>query len=170
MKRLIAVLFGDGKPITQTFGVRREDIGNERINLPAIGFLFLGRGVKDDADGKQVVYLIHIAMLRLHLMIDGVNGFRTTFDRELETFLLQFLFQRTDERGYIRFAFGFFRVKRVRDIFIGIVIQELQCKVLHLGLDLIQAESMRHRSVEILGLASDMSPLIRIAFFIECTE
>ena len=137
MKRLVSVLLRDRQPIAQTFGVRREDISDERIDLPAVGFLLLRRRVQDDTNSKEVVNFIHVAMLSLHLMVDRVNRFRTPFDGKDKPFFFQFLFKRRDERSDIRLAFGFLGVQRVRDILVGVIIEKLQRKVFHLGFDLI---------------------------------
>ena len=137
MKRLITVLFGNGEPVAQTLGIGSEDIGNEGIDLPAIGLLSLQRGIEDDADRKEIINLIDITMLRLHLMIDGVNRFRTSFDGKFEACIREFFLQRGYEPRDILFPLGFLCVQRVRDILIGIVFEELEREVLHLGFNLI---------------------------------
>ena len=109
-------------------------------------------------------------MLRLHLMINGMNRFRSSLDSKDKPFRLEFLLERGDKRSYICLALRFFGIQRVRDIFIGVVVQKLQRKVFHLRLDLVQTQPVRHRSVQILRLFSYMTTAIRIAFFIQLTE
>ena len=106
---LVPVLFGHRKPIAQTLGVRREDIRDERIDLPAVRLLFLQRRVQDDADGKQIVDSVHITMLRLHLMVNRMNGLRASLDSKSESRVLQFGLKRCDEPRYVVLAFRFLR-------------------------------------------------------------
>ena len=100
-------------------------------------------------------------------MVDGVNGFGTAFDGKDKTLLLQFLLQRRNERRHVRFPFCFFGIQRVRDIFIGVIVKKLQRQVLHLGLDLIQTQTVCHRSMKRLRLFGDVPPTIRVSFLIE---
>ena len=137
MKRLISVLFGHGEPVAQTLGIGREDIGNEGIDLPAIGLLGLERRIEDDSDRKEIVNLIDITMLGLHLMVNRVNRFRASFDGKFEARIGEFFLQRGNEPRDILFPLGFLGVQRVRDILIGIVFEELERKILHLGFNLI---------------------------------
>ena len=105
--------------------------------MPAIGLLGLERRIEDDSDRKEIVNLIDITMLRLHLMIDGVNRFRTSFDGKFEARIGEFFLQRGYEPRDILFPLGFLCVQRVRDILIGIVFEKLEREVLHLGFNLI---------------------------------
>ena len=76
-------------------------------------------------------------MLRLHFMVDRMDGFRTTFDGKGKSFGLEFFLERRNETSDIGFAFCFFGIQRVRDIFIGVVVEEFERQVLHLGFDLV---------------------------------
>ena len=145
MQRLVAVLFRHGQPVAKPLRVRREDIGDERIDLPAVRFLFLERRVQDDADREQVVDLIDAAVLHLHLMVDRVNGFRPTLDGKCKAFGFQLLFERRDEGRDIGFALRFLGVQLMGDVLVSLVIQELQREILHLGFYLIQTQTVCHR-------------------------
>ena len=125
MQALIAVLLGDGKPVAQTLGVGLENISNERIDLPAVLFLAVGRRVKNNTYGKQVVYPIHIAVLRLHLVINRVDGFGSSFDSEDKARVFEFLLQRGDKAGDIGITLRLFGIERMRNIFICLVVGKL---------------------------------------------
>ena len=170
MQTLVAVLLGHAEPVTQALGVGTEDIGDHRIDHPAVRFLPLRLGVEDDTDGKEVVDAIDVAMLGLHLMVDGVDRLGAALDGEPESGLFQLLLQRGDESGYVLLALGFLRVERVRDIFIGIVIQKLERQVFHLSLDLVETQFVRHRSMQRLGLTRHVTTAIGIARLIQLTE
>ena len=170
MEGLIAVFLRHRKPVTEAFGVGREDIRDKRIHLPAIRFLLLHRRIEDNTDGEKIIDLIHIAMLHLHLMVDGVNGFGPPLDSKGKSLLLQFFLQRGDKGGNIRLALRLLGVQRVRDIFIGVVIKELECQILHFRFDLVQAQTMRHRCVQILGFPGYMSAFFRITLFVQLPE
>ena len=80
-------------------------------------------------------------------MIDGVDGFGSAFDGKDKSFGLEFGFQRRDEGSDIRFPLRFLGIELVRDIFIGVLIEELERQVLHFRFYLIQTQTMRHGSM-----------------------
>ena len=170
MKRFIPILLRHGKPVAQTFGVRGKYIRNERIYLPAVRFLPLQRRIQDNTDSEKVIDVVHVTMLRLHLMIDRMDGLRPSFDRKDKTFRLEFLLQRRYKAGDIVFTLCFFRVQRVRDIFIGIVVEEFQRQILHFCLDLVQTQPVRHGSMQSLRLTRNMPAAVGVTFCIQLTE
>ena len=85
MQTLVAVLLGYAEPVAQTLGVGTEDISDHRIDHPAVRFLSLRLGVEDDTDGKEVVDTIDVAMLDLHLMVDGVDRLGSALDGKPES-------------------------------------------------------------------------------------
>ena len=122
MEALVAIFFGHREPIAQALGIRLENIGYQGIYLPTIGLLFFRCGVQNDTNGKQIVNSIHIAVLRLHFMVDRVDGFRASFNGKDEAFGFQFLFNRRNKSGDIGVAFRLLGIERVRYIFVGAII------------------------------------------------
>ena len=57
-------------------------------------FSFSDFGVQNDANGEQVVYAFERALLLLHLLIDGVDGFGASLDVEVQPRFFQFLLDR----------------------------------------------------------------------------
>ena len=106
-------------------------------------------------------------MLHLHLVIDRVDGFRPTLDRELEARVVQLLLQRSDKRGYIRIALRLLRRQLVRDIFIFCIVGKLQRQILHLRLDLIQTQTVSQWSMQTRSLVGYMPTTIRISLLVQ---
>ena len=125
METLVAILFGDTEPITEAFWVGAIHVRDDGIYLPAVEFLAFEWRVKDNSNSKEVVDAIHIAMLRLHLVVDAMDGFRTTFDSESKSVFFELLLEWRNERGDVSIALRFFLIERVRDILIGLVVGKL---------------------------------------------
>ena len=56
------------------------------------------------------------------------------------------------------------------DMLVHIIIEELQRQVLHLRLDLIQTQTVRHRRMQRLRLFRDMTTTLRIPFRVQLTQ
>ena len=170
VQALVAVLLRHAQPVAQAFGIGLEDVGDERVDLPAVSLLAFGRRVQDDTYCEQVVYLIHIAMLHLHLMVDGVDGFGTTFDSKDEACLGQFLGYRGYKTLYIRIAFRLLGIQRTRDILKGVVIGELKGEIFHLRFYLVQTQTVRQLGMQFGCLTSYMTTVGAVPFFIQTTH
>ena len=73
VEALVAVRLGHREPVAHALGVRGVHVGDECEGLPAAHLLLLRRAVDDDADGKEVVDALKLAVLLLHLLPDGVD-------------------------------------------------------------------------------------------------
>ena len=103
-------------------------------------------------------------------MVDRMDGLGATFDGESKSFVFEFLLQRRNKFGDIGIAFGLFCIECVSDVFIRFVVGKFEGEVLHLGLDLVESETVCEGCMERLRLFCDMSPMFRVAFFIQLTE
>ena len=101
VQRLVAIAFGHRQPVAQTLGVGLVHIRYDGVCLPTFQFLLFDFGVQNYANGEQVVYTFERALLLLHLLIDGVDGFGASLDVEVQPRFFQFLLDGSDESGYV---------------------------------------------------------------------
>src|SRR5690606_25185293 len=102
VQALIPVRFRYRDEIPESFGERLVEIGDDRVDAPAVLFPLLAVALQHDADGEEVVDLVDRLVLALHLAPDRIDVFRTTVDLELEFILLETLAKRLDEALDVR--------------------------------------------------------------------
>ena len=162
MQRLVTVALGHAKPVTQTLGVGLVHIGHNAVNLPALRLFLIGRRVQDDADCKEVIYMVQSGVLGLHLVPDAGYGLGATFDGELEPRLLQLGLDRSDERLDVSLTCALGLVELACNVIIDITVLILDHHILHLTLDGVQTQTVGHRDIEQPCLLGNMEPIISL--------
>ena len=137
MQTLIAVGLGHRQPVAHTFGVGLIHVGDDRVGLPALHFLFFQGGVEDNADGEKVVDALEATLLFLHLLPDAVDALGAAFHMKFQARSLQLLLDGADKPLDVGVAGAFGGIQLVFDHVIGIVLQILQTEVLQLALQLV---------------------------------
>lgn len=96
VQRLVSVGLGHRDPVAQPVGLGGVDVGDRRVDLPALGLFRRERQrLEDDADGKQVVYLLEGYLLALHLAPDRVDALHAARNLVVEVVAVE----RRDDRG-----------------------------------------------------------------------
>ena len=103
-------------------------------------------------------------------MVDRMDGLGATFDGESKSFVFEFLLQRRNKFSDIGIALGLLGIQCVSNVLLCFIVGEFEGEVLHLGLDLVESETVCEGCMERLRLFCDMSPMFRVAFFIQLTE
>ena len=70
MQRLVAVWFGIGNPVPQTFCIRLVLLGYAGVHLPAVVVLLLKWHIQDKPHCKNIIHLLKRDILLLHLFPD----------------------------------------------------------------------------------------------------
>ena len=138
MQTLVAVRFGHRNPIAQAFGVGLIHIGYDRVRLPALHFLLLGRRIQDDSYGKEVVYALKRTLLLLHFLPDGVYRLRPALYMKAQSCILKLLADRFYELLNVGIACLFRFVQLLFYVVIGIVFQVFQRQIFEFALQLIE--------------------------------
>ena len=149
VERLVAVALRYGEPVAQALGVGLIHVGHDGVGRPALLLLLLILRVQDDAYGKEVVDALEVGLLLLHLLADGVDALRTSLDVVLEPGSSQFLVYRVNERGDILVAGCLGGIELLLDVVVHVVLRVLEREVLQLRLQLVQAQLMRQRSIQV---------------------
>ena len=85
-------------PVANPVGTQFVDIGDGRIDVPALFFLVhAGIGLKDDPYRKEIVHLTEIDPLGLHLLPDGIERFHPGTHLILDVHLVERLDHRFGE-------------------------------------------------------------------------
>ncbi|MNE25237.1 hypothetical protein D3C80_1185600 [compost metagenome] len=157
---LIAITFRYGNPVSQTLRAGTIEIGDDGVNPPAIFFFLLSRRIENDANGEKVKHLFECNILILHLVPDGMHGFRTAINFKLEIMIIQFLLYRFDEFTDILGAVIFCFAQLAYNVNIYIRLGVFQTEVFQLRFDLVQAQSMCQRCIDKRGFGSNFHLLI----------
>ena len=117
--------------------------------------------VDEDTDPDQVVDLVELLAADHHLLVDRVQVLRATLHLCLHTQLLELGSRLArdllDQGG----ALAAPCVDEAHDLAVGAGVQGLEGQVLELPLDLLHAEAMRERRVDLERLGGD-APLLRL--------
>ncbi len=161
MEALIAVFLGRIDIIRYAAGFLLESVGEHRVNLQSHGFLAhaLGR-VVDDFGEVAVFEMVEVVAEFVHFAPDTVGlavfyshfglyagvgeGLIYLFAEALEAFGL---------RGLVLLSEAFYLVVFMRAA-------EAETEILKLGLDMVEAEAVGQRGIEIVGLAGDFHLLV----------
>ena len=161
MQSLIAVGFGMVHPVAESVGVRLVYLADSHIYLEAlVDFLRTHLGRVDDAHRKDVVYLVEGDMLVLHLVPDGVGTFDACLQFVLYSHAVESLANGSGELGEERIALRLRVGELVLDVVVFVRVLILERKVLQLGLDLVQTETVCQRSIDVHGLAGNLVLLV----------
>ena len=142
MQGLIPCTLRRGKPISKSRRVGTEIIGDYRIDLPSQKLLILRRTLINNTNGKLVIHLLKRNLFGHHLLIDRINGFRSSLDVIIHFLLVQGCFHRFGELFDILelFLLGLFHFAQNRVILFRLGVFKSQ--VLQLGLDIVQPNSV----------------------------
>ena len=85
MQSFVSIGFGAAHPVAGAFGVQFVDVGDDRVNGPALFFLvgFVG-AFENDTNRIEVVDFLERYVFRLHLVPNGIDGFYPGFHLEFE--------------------------------------------------------------------------------------
>ncbi len=123
--------------------------------MPALNFFEFRRCVEDNPYGKEVVDAFEVAFLLFHLLPDAVNALRAPLHVEFQSFVFQFLLDRSYEALDVFVAARLSLVELVFDHIIGVVLKIFQTEVFQFALQFVESEFMSERGVEIACLLAD---------------
>ena len=136
VQRLIAVRFGRGDPVADTFGVRAIELGDGGIDHPALVFLTHRLvGGEDDTQRHQVIDIFESTLLLHHLLPNRIDGFDARFEGEAITHRLQAFTDRTGELLEVLELAGFDRFELVVYILPCVRVLVFETQILEFGLD-----------------------------------
>ena len=98
MERFVSIAFRYRQPVFQTRWIRSIHISDNRIDIPAFGFLLLRRDIENYPYGEEVKYIFDVNFLLSQFVPDRRDGFCAAF-------YLEFPFpmnERKEERPYQR--------------------------------------------------------------------
>ena len=137
MQALVTVALRDGDPVLHTLRVGLVHIGDDGVDLPAFRAFLLQRRIQYDPDSEKIVDTLELHLLLFQLVINGMYGFGTSLDIELESCRCQLPLDRGDELGDISVAGAFRLIQFPLDEVILFPVRILQGKVFQLALDRI---------------------------------
>ena len=156
MQRLVHVGLGHGDIVLEAVGhllpQRMHDAQHRIAVLHA---------VDQHAQGNQVVDLLKGLVLQHHLAVDAVKVLRAAVDLELNAHLPDLVAQRLHDRLDVLLALGALHADLGDQILIAVRVQIPQAQVLQLLLDLVHAQAMRKRRVDIQRLLRDAPLALR---------
>ena len=152
VQTFVAVAFGHGQPVAQTFQVAFVFVGNQREHLPALFFFFLQRCIENDADGKEIVHAAEAALLFLHLLPDGVDALGAPLHVVAQSLGVEHLADRFGEAFDVGIAGAFGGVQALFDEVVGIVFQIFQAQVLQLAFQFVESQLVGQRCKEVSRL------------------
>ena len=161
MQRLVAIGLRHRDPIAQTIRFGGINIGNGRVDLPALGLL---RGewqlLEDNANGKQVVNLLERNLLALHLAPNRIDTLDAARNLIFDIIAIQGLDDWCIERVDKLLTFGLCFVEFLFDL--GILLRKaiLHAEILQLGFDGVEAQTIGQGGKQIDRLARDLNLLI----------
>ena len=137
VQALVTVALRDGDPVLHTLRVGLVHIGDDGVDLPAFRAFLLQRRIQYDPDSEKIVDTLELHLLLFQLVINGMYGFGTSLDIELESCRCQLPLDRGDELGDISVAGAFRLIQFPLDEVILFPVRIFQGKVFQLALDRI---------------------------------
>ena len=113
--------------------------------------------VDDDAKADQIVNFTEQQILRLHLLVNGIEVFRATIDLRCDPSLGEFLLQDGDDLGDIAFSLSFLFGDILFELPIHSGMQVAQGVVFEVTLEPIDTEPVGQRSINIKGFLRNLS-------------
>ena len=101
MQALVTIALRDRDPVLHTLRVGLVHIGDDGVDLPAFRAFLLQRRIQYDPDSEKIVDTLEFHLLLFQLVINGMYGFGTPLDIELESCRCQLPLDRGDELGDI---------------------------------------------------------------------
>ena len=149
VQTLVAVRLRHREPVAQTLRVGLVHVGDERVGLPALHLLFAQRRVDDDAYSEEVVDALESALLLLHLLPYRVYALRSAFYMTLYAHGVELLGDRLYKLLYICISRALRLVQLLLYHIVGVVLKILQAEVFQLALQLVEAQLVCQRSIQI---------------------
>ena len=116
--------------------------------------------IENDADGKDIVYLLKGDVLRLHLVPDGVRRLDALFDFVVQAELVKFSTDRRYKLLKSRVTLFLRGLQLALDNSILIGMLELETQILELGFDGIETQSVGEWRIDVERLASNLVLLV----------
>ncbi len=124
---------------------------------PERGVAVLHR-VDDDPDADQVVDVVELAALHDHLLVDAPEVLRAPADVGVDVQLVQALAHLGEHLGEVEVALGRAGRHHLVDLGVALGVQRGEGEVLQLLLDLLHAEAVGQRGVDVERLLGDAQP------------
>ena len=120
------------------------------MHRPAVAVL-----VDDDAQTDEVEDVVELLAADDHLLVDAPEVLRATADLGLDPELVELARQRRHDLAEVVLALGLTRGDHLFDLGVALRVQRREAEVLELPLDLLDAEAVRQRRVDVEGLLGD---------------
>ena len=117
-------------------------------------------GLRDDADGEEIVDLIDGNAVRVELLLDGVEALDARFDAGVDVGVAELRFKRADDAIEECFAFAAEGIDFSGELVVGEGVDVAEGEVFKLAAQLAHAEAVRERGVDVEGLAGDALLLV----------
>ena len=101
VQTFISITLRYGQPVTHTLRIRLIHVRDDGEHLPALFVFHFTRHIKDDSDGKQVIYTFKSASLLFHFLPDGMDALCSSLHVIFQSSLIQLFLNRFDETGDI---------------------------------------------------------------------
>ena len=161
VQTFVSVGFGHTEPVAKSFGIGAIHIGDDAEDLPAILLFLFQRTVENDADGKEVVDALKLALLFLHFLPNGVDAFCASLHVELQSCRLQISFYGFDETGNVGIARSTGLTKFLLDHVENVGLQIFQTEVFQFAFYQVETQLVCQRSIEHTGFGG-----YALAFFL----
>ena len=154
---LIAVRLGYGHIVLEATGHRLVQVVCHAKRSIAVIHL-----VNDDADAKHIDDVPERLALRLHLLVDGIQGLFPPAHLRFDAVSLQRGLERPRDLVHQRLVSRSpSRVDGPAEAVSPQRIQRLESEFLQFGAEIVHAEPIRDRRIEVEGLARDPPPLVQ---------
>ena len=115
----------------------------------------------EHADADQVVDVVELATAHDHLLVHGVQLLRATHDPAADAQFAQILVDGLDDVLHVLLALRCALLHEALDLGVELRVQHREREILELGLDRLDAEAMRQRSVDLERLGGLLLRLLR---------
>ena len=157
----VAVGLGLCHPVAEAVGVAGVELAESNVDVEAVaGFAFRRAWLEDDADGQDVVDFVESEVLRLHFRPDGVGTFDPRLYLVAQSFLVEYLAYGLREVVEEGLALRLCLCELALDEVVGVGIFELEAQVFELVLNLVQAEAVGYRGVDVERFACNLHLLV----------
>ena len=150
VQRLVQVELGRVDVVLETSGDRGPQRVNGADHRPAVTIL-----IDDDAQPHQVEDVVELLAADDHLLVDAPEVLRASADLGLDAELVELGRERRHDLAEVVLALGLTRRHHLLDLGVALRVQRREAKVLELPLDLLDAESVGQRRVDVERLLGD---------------
>ena len=167
VQRLIPVRLGNGEPVFHSLGVGLVHVGDNRVDLPAVGLLLVERSLQNHPNGKEVVDVFQVGLLFFHLVPDGKNRLGAPLDFKVQTFGFEFPFDRLDKFGDVFVAASFRLVELVGYLVVDLAVGIFEREVFEFRFDGVEPQPVGQRRVEVRRLASHVVAVFFVGVMVD---